>query len=471
MKKDSIVFKLTNLFVLISLLSLVTASTVFIYVFNNYHVNEKIEIMLSNAKEIAKLDNILDSENNHTEVIDSFVSSRVWIFDKDGLIVTRSVGQYCHMEGTCDGQISNYNLEVIEKILTGREIVEKNNKTFYHTSTILVGVPIYNDDQVVGAVILNSTTQELNAPIKTMIFFLLIIIIITLGIIAILSYGLSSKITKTFQKIKTRLMLMRKGNYEQQLLITTNDELEELASDINQLSEDLLNASKERSKLDKMRQDFVANVSHEFRTPLTILRSNAELISSYSQDEVVKKSSEDIIAETEILSNMIENLLQLSQFDAGKVKLNKEKINLKSLIEDVVRGVGKTCLAKNIKLITYYEKESLTIKSDYYYIRQLLTIFITNACKYSKEFTNIEITLTKDKKIVIKDHGIGIDEKELPFVWDRFYKGKTATESSKGLGLSIAKNLVEVLQVTINLESVINEGTTVTIDFKEKNEK
>ena len=225
----------------------------------------------------------------------------------------------------------------------------------------------------------------------------------------------------------------------------------------------------ESERLEQFRKDFVANVSHEFRTPLTIIKGSLEAIvdGTIDQPEEIQRYHERMLSETRSLERLVKDLLELSRFQSGKISITKEKVYLPSLLEDAVKSLQTLADKKGIR-IDYVQDISNTppIWGDYDRLRQLFVIFLDNAVKYSPKNTVVTIKSNTGEwvEITIQDQGYGIPEVELPFIWDRFYKVDRAHRGNgTGLGLAIAKHLIELHKGEVSLQSELGKGTLVKI--------
>ncbi|EGD47582.1 integral membrane sensor signal transduction histidine kinase [Ruminiclostridium papyrosolvens DSM 2782] len=224
----------------------------------------------------------------------------------------------------------------------------------------------------------------------------------------------------------------------------------------------------ESERLEQLRKDFIANVSHEFRTPLTVIKGSIEALNdgAIEKKEDIERYYSRILSETKILQRLVGDLLELSRLQSGKISVNEEKVHIPSLLSDVTKSMQTIAVKKQIS-IEYSPIEAVPpVLGDYDRLRQLFTIFIDNAIKYSPEKTkiSIEIAVKGTLEIKIADKGYGISEEELPYVWERFYKTDKSRESNgTGLGLSIAKHLIQLHGGNVTMQSSLEEGTTVTV--------
>lgn len=224
----------------------------------------------------------------------------------------------------------------------------------------------------------------------------------------------------------------------------------------------------ESERLEQLRKDFIANVSHEFRTPLTVIKGSIEALNdgAIEKKEDIQRYYSRILSETKILQRLVGDLLELSRLQSGRISVNEEKVHIPSLLSDITKSMQTIALKKEIS-IEYSPIEAVPpVLGDYDRLRQLFTIFIDNAIKYSPEKTKIQIRIAvkSDLEITVEDHGYGISDEELPHVWDRFYKiDKSREGNGTGLGLAIAKHLIQLHRGNVTMQSGLGEGTTVTV--------
>ncbi|ADL50031.1 sensor histidine kinase [Clostridium cellulovorans] len=228
----------------------------------------------------------------------------------------------------------------------------------------------------------------------------------------------------------------------------------------------------EKEKLEQLRKDFISNVSHEFRTPLTVIKGNLEsIVDGITRPEDVMETCINLIKETNRLERMVKDLLNLSKLESGTLELEVSDLDVNLLINDTIRSLRPLIRDKNIAIELSLQEDLSILQSDYYKLKQLLIIFIDNSIKFSSKGGVVKVdTYSKDKElyIAIKDNGIGIPQEEIQYLGEKFYKAdkaRNATVEGTGLGLSIAKRLVKVLNGTFKVESQVNQGTRIIISF------
>lgn len=228
----------------------------------------------------------------------------------------------------------------------------------------------------------------------------------------------------------------------------------------------------ESERLEQLRRDFVANVSHEFRTPLTVIKGSLEALmdGTIDQPQDIEHYHQRMLSETKSLERLVGDLLELSRLQSGKISIHQEEIHFPSLLSDVIKSIQTLADKKAIQIVYQGLFEVPALIGDYDRLRQLFVIFIDNAVKYSPTSTVITVDShlmgKSTLEVTIQDQGYGISEKELPYVWDRFYKSdKSRKSSGTGLGLAIAKHLVQIHKGQVSLTSELGKGTTVTVQL------
>ena len=257
------------------------------------------------------------------------------------------------------------------------------------------------------------------------------------------------------------LFVLYTSSYFDVRLDTHNDdEIGQLCASINNMAEELSNA-------EQVKNDFISSVSHELRTPLTAIRGWGEtLLSDDDLDpETRRKGMQVIMGETERLSQMVEELLDFSRIQGGRMVLTRENVDLAAELSDVVLMYTERARREN-KTLLYEEPEGVIIVyADRNRLRQVFINILDNAIKYSDGGDTVAVTLTTisgSAVISVADTGIGIAPEELPRVKDRFYKGKSSRRGS-GIGLAVADEIINMHGGSLKLTSRKGEGTTVTI--------
>ncbi len=223
-------------------------------------------------------------------------------------------------------------------------------------------------------------------------------------------------------------------------------------------------------RIDAVRRDFVANVSHEFRTPLASIKAMAETIAlrGRKNPDTMEEFAQKIMAEVDRLTVLSEDLLDLARIEAGRRPVRMEQFSVRDLVERVLCDCGSRSEVKAIDLATDVP-EALQAHADRDAVYQILVNLVDNAIRYTRPGGRVEVSAVGDKDSVamkVSDTGIGIPAEELPRIFERFYrvdKARSRESGGTGLGLSIVKHLVDAHSGRIDVQSTPGEGTTFTV--------
>lgn len=287
-----------------------------------------------------------------------------------------------------------------------------------------------------------------------------IIGIISIGSIIIISIIISKSIANPILKVSKMAKLIGEGNYKKEVSYKSNiREIDDLISSINKLSNEL----KEQENL---RKQLTEDIAHELRTPLTSIRGHLDTIIAgiwQPTNERLISINEEVIR----ITNLVDKLRKLAKFDKGKNNLNKEIVDLKKYIKSIAYNYEGKALEKNI--IIKYKLEDIKALIDKEKFAQVIINILSNAIKYNNGNNEIYISsFKKDKNIVIsiKDYGVGIAKSEQKNIFERFYrvdKSRGANEKGMGVGLTIAKSIVNAHGGKIKVYSEINKGSEFII--------
>lgn len=226
----------------------------------------------------------------------------------------------------------------------------------------------------------------------------------------------------------------------------------------------------ELKKLEQMRKDFVANVSHELKTPITSIKGFSETLLDGAMDdpETLKSFLDIILKESDRLQSLIQDLLELSKIEKQGFQLFVEEVEVAGLIEDVIPILKEKAKPKDISLQADFESRG-TAEVDSYRLKQVFINLISNAITYTPRGGNVSVKVQDDQDKVyvkVKDNGMGISQEELPRIFERFYrvdKARSRNSGGTGLGLAIVKHIIEAHEGDIEVESELEKGTTFTV--------
>jgi len=477
MIKKSITTKLTRGFVIIIIISTLFIGIIAINIFkNNIFVMKEKNITQHALKLERVLEPYIENEIQSKEYKDilkgvsSFDNTKVWMINLKGEIRTIYENEDDVLKK--DPNLQDVYSGIITSAFHGNLKSMQGYNAYYDENMMSVAVPIIKSDKsILGVIIVHSSTIDLSNSMNEFFIYLIAAVLGEVIIAGLLGFYFSKNITKPIKIINEAARQMTGGNFKVKTNIYQKDEIGELSTSFDILSSRLEYNIGQQKKLEQMRKDFVANVSHEFRTPLTIIRGNLEGL----YDEVIPVGEVHqnyliLIKETKRLEAMVADLLSLSKLESGKVVLDFKNIDIKAILRDITRVLKPITKEKNIELELIDGGHLPPVWSDYDKLKQLLIIFIDNAIKFSPVNSKIHLVInfSGTVSITIIDHGIGISKEDIPFIGERFYKAdKSRKYSGKGtgLGISIAKHLIKILNCDLRIESQINVGTQIKIKF------
>ena len=319
----------------------------------------------------------------------------------------------------------------------------------------------YNNENVM--VLVSSGITPLATTISTIKSQYLLITGVIIAVTIILALILSRFIVKPINDINRESKNLAKGAYDGDLIKTSSKEFAEL-------NETLINANEDINKAEIAKKELIGNVSHDLRTPLTMIVGYGEMIRDLPEENT-EENINVIIDEAKRLSTLVDDLIDISKADQIKTELHKEKISLNSFLTEVYRQYEKYCEVQDIDLKLDL-KEDITVEIDAKRIKQVLYNFVNNALNYNNK-ENKEIIIGTDVnpdgsyRVYVFDNGEGIDEKDIANVWDRYYKvdkEHKRTHIGSGIGLSLARSLLEAHGMNYGVESVKGEFTKFYFD-------
>lgn len=297
-----------------------------------------------------------------------------------------------------------------------------------------------------------------------------IAIIVLLGVIAIIvALIYTNKRDKNLRSINKYLDKVNNGNYELKIEDNGEDEISRLRNELYKttilLRESAENSEKEKTNL----SNSLADISHQLKTPLTSIRIMLDNIEENpNMDEKTRNEFiEEISRQIDWISSLVISLLKLAKFDAGAIIMQDTQINVKKLIDNVINNLAIMIDIKNIKIEEKID-EDVILRADYNWQLEALTNIIKNCIEHSKEDSKIKIEVENNSifvKIKITDEGEGIAKEDLSHIFERFYKSKQVSENSIGIGLSLAKTIIEKENGYIKVDSELGKGTTFEIKY------
>lgn len=304
---------------------------------------------------------------------------------------------------------------------------------------------------------IRSIITPFNSVVDTLRNQLIIISAILIVLSVVLSIIVSNLITRPIIKTNKAAKELAKQHYD--VKFESDGYLE-----IRELNDTLNFAARELTKVEKLRKDLIANISHDLRTPLTMITGYGEVIRDLP-GENTPENIQIIIDEATRLNELVTDLLDISKLQSGAMQLVRTDFSLTKCIEEIFNRYTKL-IEQNRYNIVFNYKEDVIINADDVKIKQVIYNLVNNAINYVGDDKTVIVTQIADKNFVrveVTDHGVGIDPDKLEYIWDRYYKVDKAHKSAvigTGLGLSIVKNILELHNARFGVKSKLGAGST-----------
>lgn len=337
--------------------------------------------------------------------------------------------------------------------------------TVYQNHHSVCMEPFYVNNNFTGfCVIATPLTGTISDNLQRVIVMFLLSAAISLVIITIVVYIMTGKIAKPIRSLENATSCYAVGDFSYRVPeINSNDELSSLITKFNAMANSL-------AQLEESRRSFVANVSHEFKTPMTTIGGFINgILDGTIPPEKQEYYLKIVSSEIDRLSKMVSTMLNISRFETGNVDMALESINIRSKLIAICLGFEQLISNKKIEITGFDDMEDVTTHGDSAMIDQVIYNLIDNAVKFTNEGGKITLKTRSDKKysyFSVTNTGKGIPSRDLDKVFDRFYKvdqSRSTDVKSTGLGLFLIKSIVNLHNGTITVESVENEYTTFTV--------
>lgn len=403
--------------------------------------------------------------NTYLESLEATTIGEVWVVDNEMQSIFKGHG---HGSNIQLNELPTDSEQLIKDALNGKIVYGEGFSSLLNSESVTVGVPVYNRNQaIIGAVLLHSPIAGIDTVINHGYHVLAINIGVALVLSALVAYFLSNKFVRPLKRMNEVSKSLTNGEYDVKTDVDQNDEIGELAKSLDILSSHLGDAAREREKLDHMRNEFFADISHELKTPVTIIRGSLELMNDTDTQDItiINEHHESLLEEVVQLQKLIEDLLDFSKLNTTDFKLNKELVNLNDIVDNAIRSLRPLAMAKGINITYKNSGEPYPIYGDYARLRQMITIVLDNAIKFSLNGGKVEI-VQDHGRLIIRDFGKGIAEDELENIFNRFYKDVgTDNKVGNGIGLAIAKQIADRHDILISVESKQHQYTKFEFEF------
>ncbi len=384
------------------------------------------------------------------KAVDTFLNVQIWMVDTEGNIIIN----------TRDSSLTTASIPDFDPASLGRSLYQIGN--YYNMFTeemISVSAPITSNFRTRGYIIIHSSIRSLKSARDALlnISYITLLVIFLLSLIFLLIFTVS--IYLPLKKITAAANAYAAGDLKYKVNCHSNDEMGYLAATLNYMAHEL-------NKSEEYQKNFIANVSHDFRSPLTSIKGYVEAMKDGTIPyEMQEKYLDIVIFETERLRKLTSSLLALNSYDSRAVLLDISSFDINQVIKNTLATFEGICSKKKISFVLTLDEKVKLVSADMGKIQQVLYNLIDNAIKFSHNNSSIKITVSERNGKVfvsVKDSGIGIPKESISKIWDRFYKTDLSRGKDKrgtGLGLSITKEIIQSHNENIDVISTEGVGT------------
>lgn len=394
----------------------------------------------------------LESVKAQLDALDTYMNARIWIINPSGRMILDSSAP---VDVETEIVVENFD----PTITAGSYYTVGNFFNTFDENYLSVFAPITTDYRVKGYVVIHYAMSSIETETNSLlnISYLMLVILFLLSLIILIFF--TEIVYIPLRKITEATEQYASGNMHYEFNVESEDEMGYLAATLSYMANEIARSEDDQKK-------FVANVSHDFRSPLTSIHGYLEaMIDGTIPPELYDKYLNIVLNETDRLTKLTNSLLTLNNLNTNGMMLNKTDFDINRTIRNVAASFEGTCRQKMIAIELVLTGDQMYVVADMDKIQQVLYNLLDNAIKFSHHNSIIKMETTEKRNkifVSVKDSGIGIPKEDLKLIWDRFYKSDLSRGKDKkgtGLGLSITKEIIQAHGELINVISTEGEGT------------
>lgn len=455
---QSIRKQLISNYVLVALITVLMLESMFMVVISQYYLGGVERILMTDVETSANFYNrsanqgdIYAKSNYIFENLDMEEKALVEVLDLNGCVV---------IDNTGSSSETPVNTGDFHQALHGN-IESWTGRSELNELIIAVSAPIYDDNNIVGVL---RYVSSLEPTYQIIIRYLLLSLLLGATVVAVsfvFARGMSKRILVPIQELVRVTEEVAQGNYKVTAIKYHNDEIGQLVDAVNIMTKEITRANQAKS-------EFISSISHELRTPLTSIKGWAETMQDMNDEpEIIEEGLGIIGKETDRLIILVNDLLDFSRLQAHRIELKKEEFSINHLLADIHHQFAVRCHQERVKMTLLTDNNESWVFADYNRLKQVFINIVDNAMKFTVGRPKAEIKISSqvlDDQIVmiIEDNGSGISPEDLKRVKEKFYKG-SSNKSGTGLGLSIASEIMELHGGKMLLDSTQGKGTKVVL--------
>lgn len=438
------------------------------FTLKTYYYNSAESIVRSGVSDSAisyfanNVDNGKSVESCASTFMDSYShrdTTTLWIINENGEVILSSSGFAIDNQ-----EMPDYNDALVSDQKSSRYVGKAvNGEKIMAVTRIITN----SDGNQVGALRVMTSLENVDGQIRLLCFLIALIFIIVLVIIVLSNLYFIRSIIIPVQEIEKATKNIAQGSLDVRIEKQYNDEIGDLADSINTMASEI-------STADKMKNDFISTISHELRTPLTSIKGWGETLTLGNQDnvdELTKKGLQVIVKEAGRLEGFVEELLDFSRLQSGRMTLRLAKTDILAELEETMFTFRERAVREGYEVRYSIPEVPTLANADANRLKQVFMNILDNALKYSRPGSKIFVKAEFVKKddidyvqIAIADQGCGISAKDLPHVKDKFYKANVSVRGS-GIGLAVTNEIISLHKGFLDIDSVEGKGTLVTIQL------
>ncbi len=470
MSRKRLLWQLYPSYLAITLLALVAIAIYSSNAFKQLFYEQTLSELTHSARLVSQI--ILGSNAWSEKTIDAICkqaaqnsSKRITVILPDGVVIGDSEEDPGLMENHAERP------EVSEALEGSVGIATRHSRTLGKDMTY-AAIPLYKNDKVAAVVRTSMPTRSLSEVMSSLYAGIALEAVLLAILVAAMLLVISRKIIKPLEKIRIGARKFLEGDLSYRLRVHGSDEVKALATTMNQMAAELQERIERLKQMENTRREFVANVSHELKTPITSIKGFAETLRDGALDDPsrAKQFLEIIASHAERISNIIEDLLHLSRIEQVHEvqQIPLERSAIREMLESAILMCETKASEKKITLELSCDA-GLTALINPALLEQAVVNLIDNAIKYSAEGGKVFIEAKDDAsgmRISVRDSGVGIPQEHLSRIFERFYrvdKGRSRKLGGTGLGLAIVKHIVAVHNGHVSVESTVGQGSKFTI--------
>ena len=465
--KKTLYLRIILAYILFGLFGFFSVATIISRLTTEYCVRDKARLLYGEASRISdtyalqlyKSKVSLEEVQAQMEALSSYMDTEIWILNPSGRMVVNS-------KQAPDPEQETFVEDFDSTITAGNYYTTGTFFDSFENDVLSVIAPITSDFKIRGYVVIHLPMESIRADANGMlnISYMLLVILIVLSLIILLFF--TEYVYRPLRHIIAAAEQYALGNMHYPISIEREDELGYLSASLGYMAETIARAEDDQKK-------FIANVSHDFRSPLTSMRGFLEaMLDGTIPPDRYEHYLKVVLGETERLTKLTNGLLTLNNLNTGGILLQRTDFDINAVIRSVGASFEQTCRDRRIRIQLVLTGRILYVNADLEKIQQVLYNLVDNAIKFSRPDSEITIDTTEKGDTVfvsVRDNGIGIPKEDQSLIWDRFYKTDLSRGKDKkgtGLGLSIVREIIRAHNENITLVSTEGVGSTFTFTLR-----